>query len=80
MYVHLRFTYLSLNLVAEEITTSTRTGRDPDNIVIVPKDPKPHLWTMTWKGIKWIINKFWERVCMNFFYSASLCVAAYFKS
>ncbi|XP_065898694.1 inactive rhomboid protein 1-like [Dysidea avara] len=44
----------------QEIGISTRTGRDPDNSVIVPEDPKPHLWTMAWKGIKWITNKFWE--------------------
>ena len=52
---------------AEEMNTSTRTGRDPDNIVIVPKDPKPHLWTMTWEGIKWISSKFWKGVCIKIF-------------
>ena len=50
------------HLIVQEIGISTRTGRDPDNSVIVPEDPKPHLWTMAWKGIKWITNKFWEGV------------------
>jgi len=53
------------HLIAKKTSTSTRTGRDPDNTVIVPEDPKPHLWTMTWKGIAWIANKFQERVRMK---------------
>ena len=39
-----------------------RTGRDPDSVVVVPPDPKPHVWTLAWRGIKHVAQRIWEGV------------------
>ena len=38
------------------------TGRDPNNTIVVPPDPKPHVWTLAWNGIKHVARRAWEGV------------------
>jgi len=44
-----------------------RTGRDPDSVVVAPPDPKPHVWTLAWRGIKNVAHRIWEGVSMYIF-------------
>ena len=69
-----------LFIISDQRGAAKRTGRDPDKVIVVPMDPKPHVWTLAWNGVKHVFHQVWEGVSIyerNLKTHTSLCMIKY---
>ena len=38
------------------------TGCDPNKVIVIPLNPKPHVWMMAWNGLKYAVRRDWKEV------------------
>ena len=60
-------------IILIHITASVRgTGRDPNKSIVLPTNPKPHVWTLAWNGIKHVTRQAWDGVSV---FVMNICIS-----